>query len=161
MSESSSADASAKPFVSALPTGKERFLAQVMVHALEDGWRTPEDFVRTFAPPDVIKALANNDELRGQLLILAAGVHEKLARKKSIASASEDLSLALSEGVCDAEGILEIFTPDDRVRHLVGQQPLQKDRHIADATTGGVVTRITDEHGRFRGLQGQPDALVP
>jgi len=39
---------SPQPFDSLLPTGRERFLAQVMVHALQDGWATAEDFLRHF-----------------------------------------------------------------------------------------------------------------
>jgi hypothetical protein len=65
-----------------------------------------------------MEALADADALRARILVEAAGVHEKLAQKKSIRSAGEDLSLALEEGVTDAAAILEIFTPDDRVRYL-------------------------------------------
>jgi len=50
MSTPATAEATPKPFDSKLGTGKERFLVQVMVHALEAGWRTPEDFVRHFPP---------------------------------------------------------------------------------------------------------------
>jgi hypothetical protein len=56
--------------------------------------------------------------LRSQLLIEAAGVHAKIAPKKSIAAAAEDLSLALDEGVCSPETILIVLSPDDLVQYL-------------------------------------------
>jgi len=45
-------------------------------------------------------------------------VHEKSAPKKSVASATEDLTIALAEGLCTPKEILEVYTPDERVRHL-------------------------------------------
>lgn len=110
--------ATGAPFKSELSGARERFLAQVLVHTFDDGWRTPEDFLREFQPTTIMEALADADALRARILVEAAGVHEKLAQKKSIRSAGEDLSLALEEGVTDAAAILDIFTPDDRVRYL-------------------------------------------
>jgi hypothetical protein len=117
MSKKSSAKA-AKSYESALDSGPERFLAHLVAHALEDGWRTADDFVRHFPPGDIIASLAQNDELRAQVLVRAAKVHERLAKKKSVASASEDLSIALDEGVCEPATVLEVYQPDDQVRHL-------------------------------------------
>jgi hypothetical protein len=118
MSTNAAADKSIKPFDSKLGTGKERFLAQVMVHAFEAGWRTPEDFLRHFPADALIESLAKADDLRASLLVKAAKVHEKLARKKSVASAAEDLTIALAEGLTDAKDVLEVYGPDDRVRYL-------------------------------------------
>jgi hypothetical protein len=122
MSDKSSPDAAPPPFESALGSGEERLLAQLVVHALGDGWRTPEDFLSYFGPEEIISSLSENDDLRAAILVEAAGVHERLARKKSVASGSEDLEIALSEGICDAEAILEVYAPDERVRHLDNQK---------------------------------------
>ena len=122
MSDQSSPDAAPPPFESALGSGVERLLAQLVVHALGDGWRTPEDFLSYFGPEEIISSLSENDDLRAAILVEAAGVHERLARKKSIASGSEDLEIALGEGICDAEAILEVYVPDERVRHLDNQK---------------------------------------
>lgn len=109
---------SPQPFDSLLPTGRERFLAQVMVHALQDGWATAEDFLRHFPPQKLIESLAEVEELRVSLLVKAAKVHAKAAAKKSIESAAEDLSIAVSEGICEPAEILEVYGPDDRVTFL-------------------------------------------
>jgi hypothetical protein len=108
----------AQSFESALKKGSDRFLAHLLDHALEDGWRTADDFVRHFPPEDIVSSLADNDSLRAELLVRAAKVHERLAKKKSVASGSEDLSIALDEGVCEPATILEVYQPDDRVKYL-------------------------------------------
>ena len=105
-------------FESRLSEGRQRFLARLMVFAFADGWRSPGEFLRDFPPREIMRALKDADELRSRLLVMAAGVHERLALKKSITSAGEDLALALEEGVTDAASVLEILTPDDRVRYL-------------------------------------------
>ncbi|MBN2193232.1 MAG: hypothetical protein JW751_10490 [Polyangiaceae bacterium] len=113
---------SPQPFDSLLPTGRERFLAQVMVHALQDGWATPEDFLRHFPPQRLIESLAEVNELRVSLLVRAAKVHEKIAAKKSLESAAEDLTIAVSEGICTPAEVLEVYGPDDRVTFLDGTE---------------------------------------
>jgi hypothetical protein len=107
-----------EPFKSELKTGAERYLAKVMVSALTDGWRKPEDFLRHFKPGDLMQRLEKAPELRATILIKAAGVHERIVRKKSTASASEDLRIALDEGLTTAADIVQLFPPDDRVRYL-------------------------------------------
>ncbi len=109
---------SPQPFDSLLPTGRERFLAQVMVHALQDGWATAEDFLRHFPPQKLVESLAEVEELRVSLLVKAARVHAKAAAKKSIESAAEDLAIAVSEGICEPSEVLEVYGPDDRVTFL-------------------------------------------
>lgn len=103
---------------SELKTGAERFLVQVTSRALDDNWRTPEDFLRHFPPHDLMTSLEKAPELRAALLVHAAGVHEKIARKKSTNSAAEDLRIALDEQVTTPAEILALFPPDDRVRYL-------------------------------------------
>lgn len=112
-------DTSSSPsFDSLLPTGRERFLAQVMVHTLTEGWATPQDFLRHFPPQKLIESLADAEELRVNLLVKAAKVHQKAAAKKSIESASEDLEIAVTEGLCEPAEVLELYGPDDRVTFL-------------------------------------------
>lgn len=111
MSESSN-------FKSELKTGAERFLARTMVHALNDGWRSADDFLRHFKPNDLMLGLEKAIDLRAKILVQAAGVHERIAKKKSTNSAAEDLRIALDEGVTTPKAILELFPADDRVRYL-------------------------------------------
>jgi len=105
-------------FKSSLKSPSERFLSQTVVHALERGFRTPDDFLRHFRPADLMQGLEGAPDLRAKILIEGAGVHEKIARKKSTTSAAEDLKLALDEGVTNSAQLLTLLPPDDRVRYL-------------------------------------------
>jgi hypothetical protein len=108
----------ASTFKSSLKTGAERFLAQALAHALAQGFRTPDDFLRHFKPLDLMVALESAHELRAEILVKAAGVHQKIAIKKSTTSGAEDLRIAIEEGLTDAAAILDLFPADDRVRYL-------------------------------------------
>src|SRR5882724_9361500 len=105
-------------FKSTLKTGAERFLSQALAHALAQGFRTPDDFLRHFKPLDLMVALESAHELRAEILVKAAGVHQKIAIKKSTSSGAEDLRIAIEEGLTDSAAILELFPADDRVRYL-------------------------------------------
>jgi len=105
-------------FKSNLKTGAERFLAQSLAHALAQGFRTPDDFLRHFKPLDLMVALESAHDLRAEILVKAAGVHQKIAIKKSTTSGAEDLRIAIEEGLTDAAAILDLFPPDDRIRYL-------------------------------------------
>lgn len=109
---------SAASFKSSLKTGAERFLSQAIVHSLAQGFRSPDDFLRHFKPLDLMQALESAHELRAEILVKAAGVHQKIALKKSTTSGAEDLRIAIDEGLTDAAAILELFPPDERVRYL-------------------------------------------
>jgi hypothetical protein len=109
---------SVEDFVSELSTGHERMLARLLVHSIAEGYRTAEDFLERFGPDEIMQSLEDAPDLRAQILTEAAGVHERIARKKSTSSAAEDLRIALDEGICEAETILTLFPPDDRVRYL-------------------------------------------
>jgi hypothetical protein len=87
-------------------------------HTLANDWQTPDDFLQHFGPDTIMQALSDADELRARLLVKLANVHERIAAKKSISSASEDLRLALDENVTTPEAVLELFPADDRVRYL-------------------------------------------
>jgi hypothetical protein len=108
----------AEPFKSELKTGAERYLAKVMVSALNDGWRKPEDFLRHFKPGDMMQRLEKAPDLRAAILVKAAGVHERIVKKKSTSSAAEDLRIALDEGLTTPVDLVQLFPPDDRVRYL-------------------------------------------
>lgn len=105
-------------YESQLETPSDRFLSLCLQHAVGQSWLTPEDINQEFPIATLVEALESDDELRAQLLIEAAGVHEKIAAKKSISAAAEDLQLALDEGLCTPETILEIVTIDDHVEFL-------------------------------------------
>ena len=105
-------------FKSSLKSASERFLSQTVVHTLERGFRTPDDFLRHFKPADLMQCLEGAPDLRAKILIEGAGVHEKIARKKSTTSAAEDLKLALDEGVTNSAQLLTLLPPDDRVRYF-------------------------------------------
>jgi hypothetical protein len=85
---------------------------------LAQGFRTPDDFLRHFKPLDLMVALESAHDLRADILVKAAGVHQKIAIKKSTQSGAEDLRIAIEEGLTDSAAILELFPPDDRVRYL-------------------------------------------
>ena len=103
---------------SRLPTGRERFLAAVVEYALSDGWRTSKDFPRHFSPRVLMESLGRDDDLRARVLMGTTRVNERLAQRKTIASAAEDLALALEEGLTDADKLVALIPADDRIRHL-------------------------------------------
>ncbi len=105
-------------FRSKLGDGLSRFLAHVIEHGLEVGRRTPEDFIRHFPPPTIMKALEGQPELRANILVITTGIRPKVALKKSAESCGIDLQIALDEDEADAETIVTLFDPDDRVRYL-------------------------------------------
>lgn len=117
--ESNAAEGGDKPeFTSALKEGRQRFLAHAVEHSLEVGRRTAEDFVRHFPPEAIMKGLEHQPRLRAAILVLTTGLKKKIALKKSWQSAAEDLQIALDEGETDAESIVAVFEPDDRIRYL-------------------------------------------
>ena len=104
--------------MSALKPGVESFLGRFLQSSLDKHWRTPIDFIRHFGPTELIAALADAPEVRSHLLVEAAGVHARIATKKSPESATEDLQIALDEGVATPEMIVALFPPDDQARFL-------------------------------------------
>jgi hypothetical protein len=109
-------------FQSSLPSARERFLASVVDYALADGWRTPGDFLRHFGPRMLMHNLATDEQLRVRLLTATTRVNERLAARKTTASAAEDLMIALEEGLTDAARVLSLIPPDDRVRYFDAAQ---------------------------------------
>ena len=105
-------------YPSDLASTSSRFLSRALQHTLSHDWQTPDDFLQHFGPETIMQALSDADELRSRLLVKLANVHERIAAKKSISSATEDLRLALDENVTTSEAVLELFPADDRVRYL-------------------------------------------
>jgi hypothetical protein len=104
--------------LSELPDPRQRFLARVVDHTLDDGWRSPEDFLRHFPPAAIIESLATAASLRVKIIVATTGTHEKIALKKSPGSATEDLELALAERATTAAALVALYPADDKVRYL-------------------------------------------
>lgn len=121
MSEQASQDEHAA-FRSALKEGRQRFLAHAVEHALEIGRRSASDFIRHFPPSAIMKGLEHQPGLRAAILVLTTGLKKRIATKKSWESAAEDLQIALDERETDAESIVAVFNPDDRIRYLDNKQ---------------------------------------
>jgi hypothetical protein len=117
-----SSSAAAPRYESNLPTARERFLAALIEFALSEGWRTPGDFLRHFGPRVLMQNLAADEALRVRLLTATTRVNDRLAARKTTASAAEDLSIALEEGLTDAGKVLALIPPDDRVRYFDAAQ---------------------------------------
>jgi hypothetical protein len=107
-----------EPFKSRLESGKDRFLAHCIEHALATGRRGAEDFIRHFPPSAIMLGLATQAKLRANILVMTTGLKPSIAEKKSWESAAEDLQIALEEGETDAQSVVGLFDPDDRIRYL-------------------------------------------
>src|SRR5260221_6576749 len=107
-----------KRHMTELTDPRQRFVARVVDHTLSDRWRTAEDFLRHFPPSVIVSSLAHADELRVRLLVAATGTHQKIALKKSIPSAVEDLELALAEQTTPPAALVSVYSADDRGRYL-------------------------------------------
>jgi hypothetical protein len=101
-----------------LGDGNQRFLSEVVAHAIACGRRSAKDFVRHFPPKAIMLALEGEPRLRAKIVVTTIGLHEKVALRKSAAALGEDLQIALDEGVIDEDSILRLFEADDRVRYL-------------------------------------------
>lgn len=105
-------------FSSRLPQGRQRFLAHVIEHSLTIGRRTPQDFIRHFPPDAIMMGLEKEPALRANILEYCTGLKRKIALKKTWQSAAEDVQIALDERETNAEAVVAVFDPDDRVRFL-------------------------------------------
>lgn len=103
---------------SSLESSGDRFLSLCLQYALNQDWLTATDFIEEFPPKKLMTALEAAPLLRAKLLIEAAGVHQKIAPKKSTSAAAEDLQISLEEGICTAATLLQIVSVDDHVRYL-------------------------------------------
>ncbi len=105
-------------FVSKLQKGPARFLAETLEHALANGRRTADDFIRHFPPGAIMTALDAVPKLRADFLVTLVGLKERTALKTSSSDAGRMLDNALQEGDTDAHSVVTIFSPDDRVQYL-------------------------------------------
>lgn len=105
-------------FASSLGQGSDRFLAEAVEHTLESGRRSKSEFMALFPPMKIMEALENAPEIRARFLTLLVGVRERTALRTPHQDAGRLLEAALNEGDCDAEAIVDMFDPDDRVRYL-------------------------------------------
>lgn len=105
-------------FRSLLERGPQRFLAHVIEHGLNSGRRTYDDFIRHFTPELIMAGLKDRPALRANILVITTGIKSKIAEKKTWETAAADLQIALDEGEADAETVVTLFDPDDRVRYL-------------------------------------------
>src|SRR5262249_1008244 len=71
-----------------------------------------------FSPMAIMESLDGTPSLRANLLTVLVGVREKTAIKTPATDAGRLLAAALEEGDCDAQAIVSVFGPDDRVRYL-------------------------------------------
>jgi hypothetical protein len=106
---------------SKLTPGLPRFLAHVVEHALQQGLRKPEDFLRHFSPRSIMRALSAEPERRGRILEATTGLRSRIASKKSPESSAEDLQIALDERITTPATVVSLLSPDDRVRFLDAQ----------------------------------------
>jgi hypothetical protein len=107
-----------RAFKSTLGSGRERFLAHVIEHALKCGQRTPEDFIRHFPPAAIMAGLHDRASLRATILVETTGIKSRIAMKKSFESAGEDLQIALDEKETTPSTVVSLLNPDDRIRYL-------------------------------------------
>jgi hypothetical protein len=105
-------------FVSKLQKGAARFLAETLEHALANGRRTAEDFIRHFPPAAIMAALDAVPKLRADFLVTLVGIKERTALRTSSSDAGRMLENALEEGDTDAHSVVTIFNPDDRIQYL-------------------------------------------
>lgn len=111
-------DTATPPFESKLTDGRQRFLAHLIEHAFATSRRSAADFIRHFPPEVIMEGIAEHPELRASILSQTTGLKVKIALKKSWQSAAEDLRIALTEGETNAQSVVSVFNPDDRVRYL-------------------------------------------
>jgi hypothetical protein len=142
-----------KRHASELGEPRQRFLSRVVDHCLSDAYRTPEDFLRHFPPAALVGSLAQADSLRVRLLVSTTGTHEKIALKKSVASAAEDLDLALAEQTTTPAALIALYPADDKVRYL-------DPKKLWAFATEGDFHRVTVEDGTRHGHAAKRLAFI-
>lgn len=99
---------------------EQKLLFALLENAFAERWRDAEDFLRHFPPSVLIESLANEEDVRVKLLTTTTGMHERLARRKSLESGSDDLGLALEEKTTTPNEVLELYPRAVQVRCLPG-----------------------------------------
>jgi len=169
MNTAQSPDAPAQPqenaaplFQSTFKEGDQRFLAYAIEHSFVCGRRTPQDFIRHFPPRAIMKGLEHQAGLRSAILVLTTGLKQKIALKKEWEDAATDLQIALDEGETDAESIVALFDPDDRVRYLDAQRiwAFLTEGEFWKASTNKVQADIARNHIAFMLERALADKLI-
>src|SRR6185503_5988390 len=96
----------------------QRLLLALSEQAFADKWREAEDFLRHLPPSVIMSSLAGEEDVRVKLLTATTGMHERLARRKSLESAGDDLGLALEEKTTTPGEVLELYPSPVRVACL-------------------------------------------
>jgi len=107
---------------SALKTPRDRFLSLFLAYARRNDWLSASQVLEEFPPSAIMAALESADALRARILVELAGVHEKIAPKKSVTAAAEDLQIALDEKLCEPTKLFELFDCDEQVRYLPAEK---------------------------------------
>ena len=108
-------------FESSLKPPIQRYLAHAVEHGLALGLRSSEDFLRHFSPVTIMRALESRPELRAKILQETTGISAVIAKRKSAENGGEDLQIAIDEGLTDADRVVQLLDPDDRIRFLDNQ----------------------------------------
>jgi hypothetical protein len=137
-------------FVSKLQKGPARFLAETLDHALANGRRNAADFIRHFPPGAIMTALDPAPNLRATFLITLVGLKERTALRTSSQDAGRMLENALAEGDTDADSVITLFNPDDRIQYLDASRVwtflLEGDFWKAPRSKDGGVYKIAQAH---------------
>jgi hypothetical protein len=99
---------------------EQKLLFALLEHAFAQKWRDADDFLRHFPPSVIIESLANQEDVRVKLLTATTGMHERLARRKSLESGADDLGLALEEKTTTPNEVLELYPRTVQVQCLPG-----------------------------------------
>jgi hypothetical protein len=99
---------------------EQKLLFALLEHAFSEKWRDADDFLRHFPPSVIVESLANEEDVRVKLLTATTGMHERLARRKSLASGADDLGLALEEKTTTPNDVLELYPRAVQVKCLPG-----------------------------------------
>ena len=147
---------------SELKTGRERFLAHVIEHALQVGRRSAQDFVRHFPPSEIMEGLKDRPSLRAKILVPTVGTKHKVALKKSWQSAADDLAISLGENETEASMVVELFDPDDRVTYLEETKLWQfiTEGNFWQADNRGKSAKVAQQHVAFMLTQALEDKLI-
>jgi hypothetical protein len=114
---------------------EQKLLFALLEHAFAEKWRDADDFLRHFPPSVIVESLANEEDVRVKLLTATTGMHERLARRKSLASGADDLGLALEEKTTTPSDVLDLYPRAVQVKCLPGArlwQFLTEERFWAD-----------------------------
>jgi hypothetical protein len=135
-------------FRSSLEAPRDRFVSELLARALPSALRTATDFLTHFPPRVLIPALAQEAELRADVVQAATACKRRTALGKSIASAIDDLEVALRVRDTTEEQVLECLPLDERVRLLPRPdvwafiaEPIQADKPEADVLVTHLLAR--------------------